>query len=45
MFSDHSKIYYRPFKKNFYVQVPEITRMTNEGKLTKLRDQTSKNVK
>lgn len=28
--TDHSKIYYRPFKKNFYVEVPEIAIMTNE---------------
>lgn len=27
---DHSTIEYAPFKKNFYVEVPEISRMTNE---------------
>jgi len=28
---DHTKIYYRPFRKDFYVEVPEISRMTAEG--------------
>ncbi|CAF0721530.1 unnamed protein product [Brachionus calyciflorus] len=28
--TDHSKIYYRPFRKNFYLEVPEISRMTLE---------------
>ncbi|CAF0885674.1 unnamed protein product, partial [Didymodactylos carnosus] len=28
--TDHSKIYYRPYRKDFYTEVPEITRMTNE---------------
>jgi len=28
---DHSKIYYRPFRKDFYVEVPEIRNMTPEG--------------
>ncbi|KAJ8318546.1 hypothetical protein KUTeg_003637 [Tegillarca granosa] len=27
---DHDKIYYAPFRKNFYVEVPEIGRMTAE---------------
>lgn len=27
---DHSRIYYRPFRKEFYVEVPEITKMTPE---------------
>ncbi|CAI0397226.1 unnamed protein product [Linum tenue] len=27
---DHSKIYYKPFRKNFYIEVKEITRMTPE---------------
>eukprot|EP00794_Sanderia_malayensis_P010050 gene10050-11079_t len=26
--ADHSKIYYRQFRKNFYVEVPELARMT-----------------
>lgn len=26
--TDHSKVYYRPFRKNFYVEVPEIAKMT-----------------
>ena len=26
--ADHSKIYYAPFKRDFYVEVPELTRMT-----------------
>ena len=28
VFTDHSKVYYRPFKKNFYVEVPEIEKMS-----------------
>jgi len=28
---DHTKIYYRPFRKDFYVEVPEIRNMTQEG--------------
>lgn len=28
---DHDKIYYRPFRKDFYVEVPEIANMTPEG--------------
>ncbi|KAL5018688.1 hypothetical protein ScPMuIL_004410 [Solemya velum] len=27
---DHERIYYAPFRKNFYVEVPEIASMTNE---------------
>ncbi|EDV21201.1 uncharacterized protein TRIADDRAFT_30653 [Trichoplax adhaerens] len=27
---DHSKIYYAPFKRNFYVEVPELAKMTSE---------------
>ena len=30
--TDHNKIFYRPFRKNFYVEVPEIKEMTLEGK-------------
>lgn len=26
--TDHSKVYYRPFRKNFYVEVPELAKMT-----------------
>ena len=29
---DHEKIYYAAFRKNFYVEVPEIANMTGEGK-------------
>lgn len=29
---DHTRIYYAPFRKNFYVEVPEIAKMTAEGK-------------
>ena len=29
--TDHNKVYYRPFRKEFYVEVPEIARMTDEG--------------
>ena len=28
LLADHSKIYYKPFRKNFYVEVPELGRMT-----------------
>ena len=28
---DHNKIYYAPFRKNFYMEVPEIANMTQEG--------------
>ena len=28
---NHDKIYYASFKKSFYVEVPEIARMTQEG--------------
>lgn len=33
---DHGKIQYEPYRKNFYVEVPELTRMTQEGQLIKL---------
>jgi ATP-dependent RNA helicase DDX46/PRP5 len=26
--TDHTKVYYRPFRKNFYVEVPDIAKMT-----------------
>ena len=29
--TDHNKVYYRPFRKEVYVEVPEIARMTDEG--------------
>lgn len=29
---DHSKVYYQPFRKNFYVEVPELAKLTPEGK-------------
>ena len=32
MVTDHTKVYYASFRKNFYVEVPEIARMTPEGK-------------
>ncbi|KAL3077324.1 hypothetical protein niasHS_013313 [Heterodera schachtii] len=28
--TDHTKVYYRPFRKNFYVEVPEITAMSKK---------------
>ena len=28
--TDHTRIYYRPFRKDFYVEVPEISRMTKK---------------
>ncbi|XP_028390965.1 probable ATP-dependent RNA helicase DDX46 isoform X2 [Dendronephthya gigantea] len=27
---DHSKVYYQPFRKNFYVEVPELAKLTPE---------------
>jgi ATP-dependent RNA helicase DDX46/PRP5 len=30
VFTDHSKVYYRPFRKNFYVEVPELAEMSAE---------------
>ncbi len=29
---DHSKVEYQPYRKNFYVEVPELARMTPESK-------------
>lgn len=29
--TDHNKIYYRPFRKEFYIPVPEINQMTDAG--------------
>lgn len=31
---NHEKIYYAPFRKNFYVEVPEIANMTPAGVVT-----------
>ena len=28
---DHSKVYYQPFRKSFYVEVPELAKLTPEG--------------
>lgn len=28
---DHGKIEYEPYRKNFYVEVPELAKMTQEG--------------
>ena len=28
---DHSKVYYQPFRKDFYVEVPELAKLTPEG--------------
>uniref|UniRef100_A0A915EC05 Helicase ATP-binding domain-containing protein n=1 Tax=Ditylenchus dipsaci TaxID=166011 RepID=A0A915EC05_9BILA len=28
--TDHSKVYYRPFRKDFYVEVPELAKMTKK---------------
>lgn len=28
---DHQKIQYEPYRKNFYVEVPELAKMTPEG--------------
>ena len=30
---DHGKIEYEPFRKNFYVEVPELAKMSLEGKI------------
>ena len=30
VFTDHSKVYYRPFRKDFYKEVPELAEMTAE---------------
>lgn len=30
---DHGKIEYEPFRKNFYVEVPELAKMSQEGKM------------
>ena len=30
---DHGKIEYEPFRKNFYVEVPELAKMSQEGKI------------
>jgi ATP-dependent RNA helicase DDX46/PRP5 len=32
--TDHEKIYYRPFRKDFYTVGPEIAHMTDLGKTT-----------
>ena len=29
---DHTRIYYAPFRKSFYVEVPEIAKMSQAGK-------------
>lgn len=36
--TDHSKVYYRPFRKNFYVEVGEVAKMTDE-EVENLRDE------
>src|SRR4051812_13618838 len=28
--TDHTKVYYRPFRKDFYTEVPEISKMTKK---------------
>lgn len=33
---DHKKIEYEPYRKNFYVEVPELAKMTPEGMLCRL---------
>ena len=38
---NHNKVYYSSFRKNFYVEVPELARMTSEGKNWFLRAQLS----
>ena len=30
---DHDKVYYSSFRKDFYVEVPELAKMTQEGRL------------
>lgn len=29
---DHTRVYYRPFRREFYIEVPELAKMTEEGK-------------
>lgn len=31
---DHGKIQYEAYRKNFYVEVPELAKMTQEGRST-----------
>lgn len=31
---DHAKVQYLPFRKNFYVEVPELARLSEEGWLS-----------
>lgn len=38
---DHTTVEYQPFRKNFYVEVPEIAKMTSEGALLVLQDSES----
>ena len=33
---DHTKVYYSSFRKDFYVEVPELAKMTDEGMLLSL---------
>ena len=28
---DHTKVYYSSYRKDFYVEVPELAKMTDEG--------------
>lgn len=28
---DHTRVYYRPFRRDFYIEVPELAKMTEEG--------------
>lgn len=28
--TNHDKVYYRPFRRNFYIEVPELQRMTKK---------------
>lgn len=35
---DHSKVYYQPFRKNFYVEVPELAKLTPEEVEVLLQD-------
>lgn len=34
---DHGKIQYESYRKNFYVEVPELAKMTTEGQWTESR--------
>jgi ATP-dependent RNA helicase DDX46/PRP5 len=36
--ADHAKINYLPFRRNFYIEVPELARMTDEQVAARRKD-------